>query len=137
MELTHKQEEGLKIAVSRYYNHDPYTVISGYAGSGKSTLVKFIISALNLYPEDVAYVAYTGKAALVLKEKDCPNPTTAHKLLYNSKPRPDGTFYHEIKRPLEAPYKLIVVDEVSMLPLEMWELLLSHHIHVVALGDPG
>lgn len=24
-----------------------------------------------------------------------------------------------------------------MLPLQMWELLLSHHIHVIALGDPG
>ena len=39
--------------------------------------------------------------------------------------------------PLEYPYKLIVVDEVSMLPKEMWELLLSHRIYVIALGDPG
>lgn len=31
MELTRKQEEGLKIAVSRYYNHEPYTVIAGFA----------------------------------------------------------------------------------------------------------
>jgi exodeoxyribonuclease-5 len=30
-----------------------------------------------------------------------------------------------------------VVDEISMLPKEMWELLLSHDIHVIALGDPG
>ena len=29
--LTQKQEQGLKIAVARYKNHDPYTVISGYA----------------------------------------------------------------------------------------------------------
>lgn len=137
MKLTRKQEEGLSLAVARYYNHDPYTVISGYAGTGKSTLVKFIIAALDLDPADVTYVAYTGKAALVLKNKGCPNATTAHRLLYNSRPRKDGTFYHQIKRPLDHKYKLIVVDEVSMLPLEMWELLLSHHIHVIALGDPG
>lgn len=31
MELTRKQEEGLKIAVERYYAHEPYTCISGYA----------------------------------------------------------------------------------------------------------
>lgn len=31
MELTKKQQEGLKIAVARYRNHEKYTVISGYA----------------------------------------------------------------------------------------------------------
>lgn len=72
---------------------------------------------------------------MVLKEKGCQNSMTAHKLLYQSYPRGDGTYFHKIKRPIE-PYKLIVVDEVSMLPKEMWDLLLSHGIHVIALGDP-
>lgn len=31
MELTPKQEEGLKIILARYKNHEKYTVISGYA----------------------------------------------------------------------------------------------------------
>ena len=31
MQLTYKQEEGLKIAVARYHEHEKYTVISGYA----------------------------------------------------------------------------------------------------------
>jgi len=31
MTLTNKQMEGLKIAVARYRNGEPYTVISGYA----------------------------------------------------------------------------------------------------------
>ncbi|MDD7755884.1 MAG: hypothetical protein PUJ51_15445 [Clostridiales bacterium] len=36
-------------------------------GSGKSTLIKFIISALDVDPEEeVCYVAFTGKAATVL-----------------------------------------------------------------------
>jgi exodeoxyribonuclease-5 len=137
MILTTKQEEGLKIAVQRYKQGEKYTTIAGYAGTGKSTLVKFIIAALGLYNEDVAYVAYTGKAALVLKEKGCPNATTAHRLLYQSFPRKDGTFFHKPRRPLEYPYKLIVVDEVSMLPREMWNLLLSHRAYILALGDPG
>lgn len=62
---------------------------------------------------------------------------TAHRLLYQSYPRNDGTFFHKPRRPLDWPYKLIVVDEISMLPKEIWELLLSHRIHVIALGDPG
>ena len=61
---------------------------------------------------------------------------TTHRLLYQSVPRNDGTFYHKIKRPLDHYYKLIIVDEISMLPKEMWDLLLSHKIHVICLGDP-
>ena len=34
-------------------------------------------------------------------------------------------------------YKVIVVDEVSMLPSTMWHLLLSHGIYIIAAGDPG
>ena len=99
MILTKKQEEGLDIAVSRYKRKEPYTCIAGYAGTGKSTLVKFIVSALDIDPNLVCYVAFTGKAALVLKEKGCPNAMTAHKLLYQSYPRNDGTFYHKPNRP--------------------------------------
>ena len=62
---------------------------------------------------------------------------TAHRLLYQSFPKKDGTFFHKIKRPLDHNYKLIIVDEISMLPQQMWDLLLTHHIHVIALGDPG
>lgn len=137
MILTRKQEEGLRIAVERYKNNELYTCIAGYAGTGKTTLVRFIIDALGIQDEDVCYISYTGKATLVLKEKGCLNAKTAHKLLYMSRPRKDGTFIHVPRRTLEDYYEIIVVDEISMLPKEMWELLLSHRIHVLALGDPA
>ena len=78
------------------------------AGTGKSTLVKYIVAALDIDEADVCYVAFTGKASLVLKEKGCPNAMTAHRLLYKSFPRRDGTFAHIPKYPLDWPYKLIV-----------------------------
>ena len=137
MILTPKQEEALKLAVNRYNVGMPYTVIAGYAGAGKSTLVKFIVDALGFHDDDIAYVAYTGKAANVLKQKGCPNATTAHKLLYYAKRNPNGTFSFKPRESLEKNYKLIVVDEVSMLPNELWELLLRHHVYVLACGDPG
>lgn len=138
MELTRAQEDGLRISVKRYRNKEPYTVISGYAGAGKSTLIKFIITALNLNLEDdVAYISYTGKASEVLRSKGCPNAMTAHKLLYNAKQMPDGRYVYTPRLTLEKKYKIIVVDEVSMLPIDMWEKLLSHKIHVLAAGDPG
>ena len=136
MILTDKQQTGLQIAVDRYKAHEAYTCISGYAGTGKSTLIKFIIAALGLEPHQVCYVAYTGKAAQVLKQKGCPNPITAHKLLYKAKPMPNGSYKFDPKSSLEGEYEIIVVDEISMLPKAMWERLLSHHVHVIACGDP-
>lgn len=137
MVLTNGQEKGLKIAVERYKNKKSYTVIAGYAGTGKSTLVQFIIDALELLQQDAVYIAYTGKASLVLRNKGCSNSMTAHRLLYHAKEKPDGTYEFKPKRHLEFNYKIIVLDECSMLPQEMWDLLLSHKVHVIALGDPG
>lgn len=125
------------MAVNRYNLGMPYTVISGYAGSGKSTLVKYIVAALGFYEDDVAYVAYTGKAANVLKNKGCKNATTAHKLLYYANRTKDGGYIFRPRERLEKDYKLIVVDEVSMLPDELWYQLLSHGVYVLAMGDPG
>lgn len=137
MILTNKQELGLKICIERFNNKEPYTCIAGYAGTGKSTLVKFIIAALNLDPAEVAYVAFTGKAANVLAQKGCPNATTAHKLLYHSKLLANGKYMHQAKPRLDVRYKLIVVDEISMLPKQMWELLLTHRIPIICCGDPA
>lgn len=134
MELTNKQLQGLKIAIERYHNREPYTVISGYAGSGKSTLVKFIVDALELDEEEVAYCSFTGKAAQVLMNKGCPNATTAHRLLYDTRPMSDGTFMHKPKECL--PYSLIIVDECSMLPASLANLLLSYRVYTIFCGDP-
>ena len=108
MILTNKQEEALKIAVARYKAHEPWTCISGYAGVGKSTLVNFIIAALNLKPEDVAYITFTGKAASVLRHKGCPNAMTAHKLLYYSKRLPNGRYVFSPKKVLEQLNNLVI-----------------------------
>jgi exodeoxyribonuclease-5 len=137
MILTEGQQRGLQIAVNRYRTHKPYTVIAGFAGTGKSTLVQYIIDELGVDEDKVVYIAYTGKASLVLKNKGCDNTMTAHRLLYYAKEKPDRTYEFKPKRTLEYDYKIIVLDECSMLPQEMWALLLSHHVHVIALGDPG
>ena len=78
MELTNKQMEGLKIALKRYQDHEKCTVISGYAGSGKSTLVKFIVSALPVTEDEVCYATFTGKAAQVLLKKGNKNVSTLY-----------------------------------------------------------
>lgn len=135
MELTKKQEEGLKIAVARHKNREKYTVISGYAGTGKSTLVRFIIDALDVDEDKVAYATYTGKAAEVLRKKGNPNTMTLHRLLYDSIPRQGGGFIRIPKKQLD--YDIVVVDEVSMVPKTMVDMLLAHRVYILFLGDPG
>lgn len=135
--LTTKQEKGLKIAIQRYLDNEKYTVISGYAGTGKSTLVKFITQSLpGIDPdEDVVYATFTGKAAQVLMAKGCQNAMTLHRLLYESIPKPDGTFLR--KKRLEIEYPIVVVDEVSMAPKDMMEQLFGYYgVYVICLGDP-
>ena len=136
MILTKKQEEGLKICIEKYKNNERYCVISGYAGTGKSTLVKTIVQNLpGIDPDrDVVYACFTGKAAQVLLKKGNKNVTTLHKLLYESIPKPDGTFYRKPKITIE--YPIVVVDEVSMAPKSLMELLFKHNVFIIALGDP-
>lgn len=135
MILTRKQSEGLLIAIDRYNAWKKYTVIGGYAGSGKSTLVRFIIEALDVDEDDVCYCAFTGKAAEVLRKKGNKNACTLHRLLYESIPKPEGGFFRKPKPVLD--YKVIVVDEVSMAPKSLIDLLFRHNIYAICLGDPG
>lgn len=134
--LTRKQEEAVRIAVERFKHKEPYTCISGFAGTGKSTAVQFIIDALDIDEDCIAYCAYTGKASLVLQQKGCPGATTAHRLLYNTKELPDGTFQHTPRKCPPENLKLIVVDEISMLEKEQWEILMYWGVPVICLGDP-
>lgn len=134
MILTKKQEEGLKTAVARHRAGEKYTVIAGYAGTGKSTLVRYIIDALNVEEDRVCHCAFTGKAAEVLKKKGNKNVATLHRLLYEHIPRPAGGFFRKPKPFID--YDVIVVDEVSMAPKSLMELLFKHQVYVICLGDP-
>lgn len=134
MELTKKQEEGLKIALQRHKDFERYTVISGYAGTGKSTLVRFIINALGVAEDRVVYTAYTGKAVEVLRKKGNKNACTLHKLLYDHYPKEAGGFIRKPKPRID--YDVVVVDEVSMASKTIMDVLFKHKCYVICLGDP-
>lgn len=134
MILTTKQEQGLNIILQRHKAGEKYTTIAGFAGTGKSTLVKFAIAALDVEEDKVAYATYTGKAAEVLRKKGNEGAMTLHKLLYDHFPKPGGGFFRKPKTSLD--FTIIVVDEVSMVPKSMIEMLLQHKVYVIFLGDP-
>ena len=50
---------------------------------------------------------------------------------------PNGTYKFIPRIYGEIEYKVIVIDEVSMLPKPMWDQLMRHNVYVLATGDPG
>jgi exodeoxyribonuclease-5 len=115
-------------------NKEHLYLTNNYIVTHNTTLVHSIIEELPVLEKDVCYAAFTGKAAEVLRKKGNQNAMTLHKLLYDFRRLPNGTFKKIPKTSLE--YSLVVVDEVSMVPLSMVLLLLSHKVHVIFLGDP-
>jgi exodeoxyribonuclease V len=118
--------------------------IAGLAGTGKSTLVSFIIDETGLDDDEVVFVAFTGMAASVLLRKGNKNAMTIHKLIYNAIPIEDSEtgmvtkFIFELKEELDnQKIKLIILDEVSMANEALVADLKSFGIKIMALGDPG
>lgn len=85
-------------------------ILAGGPGTGKSHTVSRLLASPSLNPEEVALAAPTGKAAKRLAQLAGRPAHTVHRLLGV---RPDGTFHHGPSRPL--PFRLVVVDEASML----------------------
>lgn len=82
----------------------------------------------------MAYATFTGKAAEVLRKKGNDGAMTLHRLLYDHFPKPGGGYIRKRKGRID--YDIVVVDEVSMVPKSMIDLLLTHHVYVLFLGDP-
>lgn len=110
-------------------------VIGGLAGCGKSTVVKVIIRMLGLTNNDVIFATLTSKASLVLRLKGNPS-NTIHKTFY-SVYKKGKTFRFNLKKHIDSEIRLIVIDEVSMVNLNMLNDILSFGVPVIALGDYG
>lgn len=123
--------------------------ISGPAGSGKTTLVKYIIRQLGLSDDQVVFVTFTGKAALALRLSGVPG-RTIHSICYqttivNEKDEKGNVVYVNGKPKLkriqrkvdwiDPKIRLIVADESGMIELQMGHDILSFGVPVIALGD--
>ena len=136
--LTDEQNDAvkqIKIWFDRFRSSDqePF-ILGGYAGTGKSTLLAFIIDHLGLNMDDVHFCAFTGKASLVLNKKGLP-ATTIHRLLYIPYEDKDGKIKFKKNPVLDPNLKLIVVDEASTVYTKLKNDLEYHGIPVLYVGD--
>src|ERR1700712_755790 len=60
----------------------PVFRLFGYAGTGKTTLARHIADGVD---GEVKFAAFTGKAALVMRNKGCDNASTIHSLIYRAR----------------------------------------------------
>lgn len=108
-------------------------MVSGVAGSGKSTIVSIAIKMLGIPLQNVIFCTLTGKASLVLRIKGNPS-NTIHKTFY-SVFKTKNSFGFHLKKHIDPTIKLIVVDEAAMVPQPMVEDILSFGTPVLFLGD--
>ena len=110
--------------------------LAGYAGSGKTSIAKFIAEAVG---GDILYGAFTGKAASVLESKGCSPASTIHRMLYRAR-LDERTGVWSFGKDPDSPARaarLVIIDEVSMLSEDLGLDLLSTARKILVLGDPG
>ena len=107
----------------------------GFAGTGKTTLARHLAEHVD---GEVAFGAFTGKAALVMRSKGCRDARTIHSMIYRPKDIEGDapTFVLNDDSPA-AKASLIVIDECSMVDEEMGRDLLSFGKKTLVLGDPA
>lgn len=134
--LNEKQKQAVLFALEWYYckSYDkPLFILSGVAGSGKTTTINSIVTALGLLKENILFCALTGKASSIHRMKGLVS-NTIHKSFYNAKPY-KGNVYFTKKTAIPSFIKLIVIDEFSMISNSMIEDILSFNIPVIGIGD--
>jgi exodeoxyribonuclease-5 len=131
-----QQDAALKAVAEWLRRGDrPVFRLFGYAGTGKTTLAKHIAEHVD---GEVAFGAYTGKAALVLRTKGCTDASTIHSMIYRSRESDENGPQFVLNRQSPASKAdLIIIDECSMVDEELGRDLLSFGQPVLVLGDPA
>ncbi len=135
IQLTAEQENAVEHALDCLLGEtESGLTIGGFAGTGKTVLIKTIVERAREHDVNVAVVAFAGKAVEVLRRKGIHGARTLHSLIY----KPDKvngvlTFTKNLNLECDA----VIVDEASMINTGLYEDLLSFQVPVVFVGDHG
>lgn len=121
LNLSPGQETALKKLEAFLESPVQVFMLKGYAGSGKTTILKGLVEYLNALEKDFALMAPTGRAAKVIREITGQEAFTIHKSIYcfdEMAEVEDGDsfyYYFKIRNNVDVPGKIFIVDEASML----------------------
>lgn len=139
--LTEEQIEVKRAVENWIKNPDPnkrVLTVGGYAGTGKTTLIRHIQAFLEAIALKYAIAAFTGKAVSVLRKKKILRSQTLHSLIYNI----DEEAYRKGKlKFIKKAYldeRIVVVDEGGMVNKSIDEDLRSFSgSRILYVGDHG
>ncbi len=136
MDFSAQQDDALRRVAAWLQAGTPQVFrLFGYAGTGKTTLARHIAEHVE---GEVAFGAFTGKAAAVLRAKGCRDASTIHSMIYRTRESDEGGPLFALNRSgPAAKADLIIIDECSMVDEELGRDLLSFGKQVLVLGDPA
>ena len=144
IELSKDQETCFDAIMDWFKDSGDLLTMGGYAGSGKTTLISKVRNSL---PSSIriAFCAFTGKAASVLRSKmnaigieRFPEDYcgTIHSLIYEPELDNNGEIVDWILKH-DIDYDFIIIDEASMVSHDLYRDLKSYDIPMLAIGDHG
>ncbi len=95
-------------------NNDIIFILTGYAGTGKTSVISSVVKTLDLLRMRSVLLAPTGRAAKVLGSYAGRHAYTIHKKIYRQKSSKDGMGSFTLDRNL-AKNTYFIVDEASMI----------------------
>lgn len=165
MELYKQQQEALEAMVRFVESDESVFILKGYAGTGKTTLIKTFCQEAGVKGKTMLLMAPTGRAAKMLTEKTGFRASTIHQAIYrhdvsylkchdeegnpilvgglsDAAAKDDGSddvdLYFDIKKledKVDAKSCVIVVDEASMISSRMVKGEMLHFGTDVLLDD--
>ena len=94
-------------------NNDVIFLMTGYAGTGKTSIISSVVKTLDLLRMRAVLLAPTGRAAKVLASYSGRQAFTIHKKIYRQKSSKDGVGNFSLDRNLHKD-TFFIVDEASM-----------------------
>ncbi|MBI4377306.1 MAG: AAA family ATPase, partial [Elusimicrobia bacterium] len=104
-------------AACQLVKRERFSIVTGGAGTGKSTVVNAIVADHARPGLRISLAAPSGKAAKRLSEVTGRQAGTIHKLLEPTKVKDGFAFARNAQRMLEA--DVIVIDETSMVDISL------------------
>lgn len=118
-EFTKDQKYALELISTFLFSdqRDQVFLLTGYAGTGKSSLIGSLVKTMTHFKQKSVLLAPTGRAAKVFSGYAASQAYTIHKKIYRQQKFGEGTQHFALSENLHK-HTLFIVDEASMISNE-------------------